>query len=96
MTDFLGVDTGVVETAALDVAEATLALQRSLADMQVALAPLTYLWTGAASQAFAGARQEWESSLDDMIDVLRRLGASVETSARRYGLAETDATALWS
>lgn len=95
MTELLGVDTNVVETAALDVADATVAMRNCLVNMQGTLTPLTYLWTGGASQAFVGARQVWEASLGDMIEVLGRLGGTVDAAATRYATAESDATSLW-
>lgn len=95
MTDMLGVDTGVMETAATDVAAAVTALRGCVTDMEASLAPLSRLWTGAAADAFTTARATWRGHLADMVDVLERLGAATDTSTARYATTEADVTTLW-
>jgi WXG100 family type VII secretion target len=80
----LKVDFGALDAAAADISTRAGQIEARLAQMDQELAPLRADWTGAASEAYQGAKAAWTEAIAEMRQVLGRLGSAVHQSNAAY------------
>jgi len=64
------------------------ALQATLEDLEQQLQPMLGSWSGAAREAYAVQKQNWEQAATGMASVLQRMGLAVGDAQENYTLTE--------
>ncbi|OKL52611.1 WXG100 family type VII secretion target [Buchananella hordeovulneris] len=86
----LRVNYAVLATAAADVAAGAAHIESILANMDAELSQLKSNWEGDAQQAYLIAKGKWTDGMENMREVLARIGRMVESSGETY--ASVDST----
>lgn len=72
---------GTVEMAGTDLLTGANNIETKLTEMDSALKPLQADWTGAASEAYIRAKQQWDTALSEMKQLLAEIGKQVVQDA---------------
>lgn len=95
MSDQIVVSFDTVRLAAEDLASTTAQVQDILQDMQANLRPLETDWTGAASEAYQAVQAEWNSDINEMVELLGTLSGTVEEAGQTYQSTEGEVRDAW-
>lgn len=91
----LKVDFGALDAAAADITAGAGRIEARLTQMDQDLAPLRADWTGAAAEAYQGAKAAWTEAIAQMRQVLTQLGGAVQESNAEYLAGERLNTGRW-
>lgn len=84
-----------VSDAAARLGKLGRAMADRLVELDKDLAPLRVEWTGAASEAYAESKKRWDAGIEEMRELLLRIGASVGDSGTGYSAAERANAQRW-
>jgi early secretory antigenic target protein ESAT-6 len=89
------VDSGQVAQAAAAVQTRTAAVRAEVAALQRQLNELQSSWRGGAATAFTGVLTEWSTTQARVEQALDHITAALQTAARTYADAESQAARLF-
>ncbi len=78
------VNYSAMETGAQEMSRGSQQINADLESMDAELRPTQSEWSGEAQQQYMVAKAEWTQSLQDMNQLLTRLGTHVSTSSGDY------------
>jgi WXG100 family type VII secretion target len=87
---------GAVNEAAMDTDAIASQIAQQLSDLKTYLAPLVASWSGEASGDFQALQAKWDSSADDLNQVLRQISQSLRTAGDNYLNTERTNKQIWS
>lgn len=90
------VNFAAVDTAAADIRQSGRGIRDRLDRLDQDLAPLRADWTGAASEAYTQAKDQWTRAITEMNQLLDEIGQAVGNSGSGYGDMEKSTTQMWS
>jgi len=70
-------------------------IEQQLGDLQGYLAPLVASWTGEASSDYQALQARWNTSADDLNQVLRQIASALRTAAENYVSGESTNSQMW-
>jgi early secretory antigenic target protein ESAT-6 len=70
-------------------------IETQLEDLRNSINKLASEWTGGAQDAFRNVQTNWNSSADDLTQVLNRIATAVHTAHDQYQQTESKNTAVW-
>ena len=86
---------GAVNEAAMDADGVASQIAQQLGDLKSYLAPLVASWSGEASGDFQALQAKWDSSANDLNQVLRQIAQSLRTAGDNYLNTERTNSQLW-
>ena len=86
---------GAVNEAAMDADGVASQIAQQLGDLKSYLAPLVASWSGEASSDFQALQAKWDSSANDLNQVLRQIAQSLRTAGDNYLNTERTNSQLW-
>jgi len=86
---------GAVNEAAMDADGVASQIAQQLGDLKAYLAPLVASWSGEASSDFQALQAKWDSSANDLNQVLRQIAQSLRTAGDNYLNTERTNSQLW-
>jgi WXG100 family type VII secretion target len=86
---------GAVNEAAMDADGVASQIAQQLGDLKAYLAPLVASWSGEASSDFQALQAKWDSSANDLNQVLRQIAQSLRTAGDNYLSTERTNSQLW-
>jgi WXG100 family type VII secretion target len=86
---------GAVNEAAMDTDAIASQIAQQLSDLKTYLAPLVASWSGEASGDFQALQAKWDSSADDLNQVLRQISQSLRTAGDNYLNTERTNKQIW-
>ena len=86
---------GAVNEAAMDADGVASQIAQQLGDLKSYLAPLVASWSGEASSDFQALQAKWDSSANDLNQVLRQIAQSLRTAGDNYLSTERTNSQLW-
>src|SRR5258708_24044233 len=79
---------GAVNEAAMDADGVASQIAQQLGDLKSYLAPLVASWSGEASSDFQALQAKWDSSANDLNQVLRQIAQSLRAAGNNYSNPE--------
>ena len=86
---------GAVNEAAMNADGVASQIAQQLGDLKAYLAPLVASWSGEASSDFQALQAKWDSSANDLNQVLRQIAQSLRTAGDNYLSTERTNSQLW-
>ena len=86
---------GAVNEAAMDADGVASQIAQQLGDLKAYLAPLVGSWSGEASSDFQALQAKWDSSANDLNQVLRQIAQSLRSAGDNYLNTERTNSQLW-
>ena len=86
--DGLLVNHGQLDQAAQDIASAVKAIDDRMNQLESELNPLQSDWAGNAQAAYATAKQQWDTAISEMAQLLAQTGVTVGQSNQDYHAAD--------
>jgi len=86
---------GAVNEAAMDADAVASQIAQQLSDLRAYLAPLVASWSGEASSDFQALQAKWDSSANDLNQVLRQISQSLRTAGDNYLSTERTNSKIW-
>jgi ESAT-6 family protein len=84
-----------VEEAGSNIQSTFNKMTQELDDLKSKLAPLDAAYNGAAKEAWYSVQKDWNSSQDELNQVLNSIGTAVSQAARDYSDTEHGVSRLW-
>jgi early secretory antigenic target protein ESAT-6 len=85
-----------IASAQQSVAKTAANLDQKLADLKSMLQPLVQTWTGSASDLYQQKQAQWDTSQQDLNQVLMQIGKVLGVAHDAYTQAETANAKTWS
>jgi 6 kDa early secretory antigenic target len=70
-------------------------IEQQLSDLKGYLAPLVSSWSGEAASDYQALQQRWNTSADDLNQVLRQIAAALRTASDNYVSGENANASMW-
>src|SRR5712664_3391709 len=86
---------GAVNEAAMDADGVASQIAQQLGDLKAYLAPLVASWSGEASSDFQALQAKWDSSANDLNQVLRQISQSLRAAGDNYSNTERANKQIW-
>ncbi len=93
--DSIKVDFGAISNLAGVIDGQVHQIESQLETLKSAIQKLGMEWTGGANEAFAGVQQNWNTSADDLTQVLNRIATAVHAAHDAYQQTEQSNTKVW-
>lgn len=93
--DTIKVTFGAVSNLASQIDGQVRQIESQLEDLRSAIQKLAAEWEGGAHEAFQAVQNNWNSSADDLQQVLARIATAVHTAHDAYSQTESQNTAVW-
>ncbi len=87
---------GAVEQAASDTDSVAAQISQELQDLRTYLQPLVSTWEGAASGDWQSLQNRWNTSADDLNNVLKQIASNLRIAASNYVNTENTNASIWS
>ena len=87
---------GAINEAAMDTDSIAAQIAQQLSDLKAYLAPLVASWSGEASADFQALQAKWDSSAEDLNQILRQISQSLRTAGDNYQATESANSKIWS
>ena len=87
---------GAINEAAMDTDAIASQISQQLGDLKAYLAPLVASWSGEASSDFQALQAKWDTSADDLSQVLRHMAQALRTAGDSYQSTERTNSSIWS
>lgn len=84
-----------INEAAMDSDAIASQIAQQLSDLKSYLAPLVGTWSGQASSDFQALQAKWDTSANDLNQVLRQMATALRTAAEQYRATESANSSLW-
>lgn len=81
--------------AGSDIASSSNTITNRLDRLETDLAPMAASWTGQAATFYQDTQQRWDTAALELADVLRQIGAAVNTAADNYAATEQRVGSSW-
>ena len=85
-----------INEAAMDTDSIASQISQQLGDLKSYLTPLVGTWSGDASTEYQALRAKWDSSANDLNQVLRQMAQALRTAAENYQSTERKNSSIWS
>jgi len=95
MSDQIKVSFGAVSNLASAIDGQVHQIEGQLEDLRSAINKLATTWEGGAQDAFRAVQGNWNSSADDLTQVLNKIAMAVHTAHDQYQQTETSNTNVW-
>lgn len=82
--DGLSVNHGSLDQASQDLTTAAKDIEARLDRLEGELKPLQSDWSGQAKEAYRRAKAEWDSAINEMVQLLAKTGQTVSSSNQEY------------
>jgi early secretory antigenic target protein ESAT-6 len=93
--DSIKVSFGAVENLGSSIDAQVQQIEGQLETLRSAINKLAGEWQGGAQDAFRAVENNWNSSADDLTQVLNRIATAVHTASEQYQATENKNTAVW-
>lgn len=93
--DTIHVDFGAVSNLAGQIDSQVKQIEQQLEDLKQAIAKLAQEWQGGANEAFTQVQTNWNTSADDLNQVLNRIATAVHAAHDAYQQTESKNTSAW-
>ncbi len=93
--DTIKVSFGAVDSLASSIDSQVKQIEDQLDTLRSAITKLGGEWQGGAQDAFRAVQNNWNSSADDLQQVLNRIAMAVHTAHDQYQQTESQNTATW-
>jgi 6 kDa early secretory antigenic target len=87
---------GAVNEAAMDADSIAAQIAQQLGDLKAYLAPLVASWSGGAAGDFQALQAKWDTSANDLNQVLRQMSQALRAAAEQYQATEKTNSSVWS
>ncbi|MDN5919499.1 MAG: WXG100 family type VII secretion target [Pseudonocardia sp.] len=84
-----------LSTAQTDVAATAGRIRTQLEDLKKFLAPMVATWSGQAAEDYRVTQRKWDTSADDLAQVLARIGTALGAAHDNYRQTEQANAARW-
>lgn len=78
-----------------DITSSSNNITNRLDQLEGDLAPMTASWTGQAATFYQETQQKWDTAALELAEVLRQIGAAVNTAADTYAANEQRISSSW-
>src|SRR5919109_904013 len=85
-----------MHAAAQHVYDVNAQIQSQLSNLKSYLAPMVATWSGQASSDFQALQARWDTSADDLNQVLRQMSQALRSAGEQYQATESANTSIWS
>ncbi|WNV90851.1 WXG100 family type VII secretion target [Umezawaea sp. Da 62-37] len=89
------VDFGALEGLAGDIASQASTLQSTLENLKSRLAPAIAQWEGSGGSAYQASQSKWDTSAEDLQQVLAQIGTAVRAANESFQQGEQQNTSRW-
>jgi early secretory antigenic target protein ESAT-6 len=86
---------GAINEAAMDTDRVASQIAAQLSDLKAYLAPLVASWSGEASSDFQALQAKWDTSANDLNQVLLQISQSLRTACDNYLNTERANKQIW-
>ena len=86
---------GAINEAAMDADSIATQIAQQLNDLHAYIAPMVATWEGQASTEFQALQAKWDTSANDLNQVLRQISQALRMSGEQYQAAERANTSIW-
>lgn len=93
--DRMVVTFGAISEAAMDTDSSASQITQQLEELKSYLAPLISSWSGEASSDFQALQAKWDSSANDLNQVLRQISQALRAASEQYQSTENANSSLW-
>src|SRR5216684_8043543 len=87
---------GAINEAAMDTDSIATQIAQQLSDLHAYVAPLVATWEGQASTEFQALQAKWDTSANDLNQVLRQISQALRTAGDNYLNTERANKQIWS
>lgn len=94
-SDQIKVTFGAIDTAASDTDTIAINLNHQLDDLKNYINPLVASWTGQAAENYQTLQKQWDTSADQLNQVLHQIAAILRAVNQNYSSAEQANTNIW-
>ncbi len=84
-----------INEAAMDSDAIASQIAQQLSDLKSYLAPLVATWSGQASSDFQALQAKWDTSANDLNQVLRQMATALRTAGEQYRATESANSSIW-
>lgn len=70
-------------------------LTQELADLKTYLGPLIASWTGRAAEDYQALQRQWDTSADDLSQLLAEISRSLQIAGDNYRQTEQANSSIW-
>ncbi len=78
-----------------DIISSSNNITNRLSELDGDLAPMAASWTGQAATFYQDTQLKWDTAAAELADVLRQIGAAVNTAADNYAATEQRVGSSW-
>jgi WXG100 family type VII secretion target len=89
------VDAHVLDEAASDTDAIAGQIDSQLSDLKGFLAPLVASWSGEAATDYQNLQNKWNSSAEDLNQVLRQIASTLRSASESYVSGENTNAQMW-
>lgn len=86
---------GAIEQAASDTDAVSAQITQELNDLRAYLQPLVSTWEGTASGDWQSLQNRWNTSADDLNNILKQIASNLRIAASNYVKAESTNASIW-
>jgi early secretory antigenic target protein ESAT-6 len=87
---------GAINEAAMDTDSIATQIAQQLSDLKAYVAPLAASWSGEAAGDFQALQAKWDTSANDLNQVLRQISQALRIAGEQYQATEKANSSIWS
>jgi WXG100 family type VII secretion target len=86
---------GAINEAAMDADSIATQIAQQLSDLKAYVAPLAATWSGEAAGDFQALQAKWDTSANDLNQVLRQISQALRVAGEQYRATENSNSSIW-